>query len=258
MGRPRSEGTKHLVVGAEVVEDGFNYHITDYDKHSRMLTCLSLKNGNIFKIRMYDAYRRGIHSADNYYPSVYGVGYIGEGAYSPTMSWKMTQEYMEWKNMLQRCYHNRKDGNNKTYLNTVVVDEKWHNFQVFAEWFYDSNYQKGWNLDKDLLGDGLVYSENTCVFLPTEVNSHLRQPRNKKDGKHLPFAVFDHHSGSYRVVDRETNKLKYFKDLATAISFRNETLRVKLEGLADKYRRDLPKVAFDKLNNFNSEEFYAN
>jgi hypothetical protein len=256
MGRPRCDGTKHLVVGAEVVENGFNYRITDYNEHFQMLTCLSLKNGNIFKIRMYDAYKRGIHSADKYYPTVFGVGYVGEGIYVPTIDGKMTVEYMEWKNMLQRCYHDRKDGNNRTYFKVVNVDEKWHNFQVFAEWFCRSSYKKGWHLDKDLLGSGLVYSEKTCVFLPPEINSHLKQPRNRKVDRVLPFTVFDHHSGCYRVMNKTTGKFKYFKSLEDAVIFRNQTLRIKLKHLADKYKHILSEDAFEKLNNFDVEKFY--
>ena len=52
-----------------------------------------------------------------------------------------------------------------------LVDEEWHNFQNFAEWFED-NYVEGWHLDKDILIKGnKIYSPETCCFVPLEINS---------------------------------------------------------------------------------------
>ncbi len=101
---------------------------------------------------------------------VYGVGFRGIGKYSRKTN---PQAHITWRNILCRCY----DDQNRTIKNTVYdrcsVDERWHNFQVFAEW-YEENYKphmKGWHLDKDLIIKGnKVYSPEACDFVPLEIN----------------------------------------------------------------------------------------
>lgn len=56
--------------------------------------------------------------------------------------------------------------------------EDWKDFQNFAQWFEDVQsagyYEKGWQLDKDLLvKNNKVYAPEFCVFLPEEVNKSL-------------------------------------------------------------------------------------
>lgn len=109
-----------------------------------------------------------------YQPNVYGVGYVGEGKYLKYVNNKNTKAYNLWNGMLQRCYSKEYQEKKPTYAGTTVCRE-WHNFQVFAKWFYEkSNYQEGWHLDKDLLSPKVkVYSSDTCIFIPLALNSFL-------------------------------------------------------------------------------------
>lgn len=55
---------------------------------------------------------------------------------------------------------------------------EWKDFQNFAEWFegvVESGYfHEGWHLDKDLLyKNNKIYSPETCVFLPEDINKVL-------------------------------------------------------------------------------------
>jgi len=82
--------------------------------------------------------------------------------------------------MLERCYSSDYHRRQPTYKGVTVCDE-WHNFQVFGDW-YDKQYKEDdWQLDKDLLsGSKKIYSPDTCVFIPRELNNFLM--RDKRNG----------------------------------------------------------------------------
>jgi len=75
-----------------------------------------------------------------------------------------------WSNMLERCYSSKYQETHPTYKG-CSVSEEWLTFSVFKCWMEDQDW-KGMQLDKDLLFSGnKVYSEETCVFVTSVVNS---------------------------------------------------------------------------------------
>lgn len=84
--------------------------------------------------------------------------------------------YTCYKAMIDRCYNNK----NKRYKNygavgVSVCDEWLKSFEVFAEWALSNGYKRGLQLDKDILGDSLLYSPNTCQFVTPQVNANNRK-----------------------------------------------------------------------------------
>lgn len=78
--------------------------------------------------------------------------------------------YAAWKNMLKRCYDLKWQSKNKTYIGCLVCNE-WLLFSNFKEW-HDANHVDGWQIDKDLLlPNNNVYSKETCVFIPKDLNT---------------------------------------------------------------------------------------
>jgi len=123
-----------------------------------------IATGGVSKPRVSEL-RKG-HVRDRKYPSVYGVGYLGEGPHKAN-----DPAYDLWYAVLQRCYNpkNYNSQNQKTYKHVSVCKE-WHNYQNFAD-FYVANYVDGYHLDKDLLNpNSKTYSPKNCLFLPREVN----------------------------------------------------------------------------------------
>lgn len=101
---------------------------------------------------------------DKYLPSIYGVGFIGEGEFKPSHKSKLTKEYTTWSDMLRRCYDENRLSEKQTYKGCKVCDE-WHNFQNFAEWMSKQDYE-GKDLDKDIKIKGnKVYGPETCTFV---------------------------------------------------------------------------------------------
>jgi hypothetical protein len=112
---------------------------------------------------------------DRLSPSVYGVGFIGDGPYKTYENGKRTKVYTTWHTMLQRCYDEKFQEKHPTYKDCTVVDE-WHNFQNFGQWFEDNYPQDGkdYQLDKDRLVNGnKVYGPITCCFLTPQKNNEV-------------------------------------------------------------------------------------
>ena len=122
---------------------------------------------------------------DPYVPSVYGVGITGT-KYPSKINGVKTKEYTLWCNMLKRCYSDSSKKEYPTYEGCEVSD-KFKSYEYFYEWCINQIGfdNEGWHLDKDLLNKGnKVYSENTCVFIPSEINSLLVK-REASRGEHF-------------------------------------------------------------------------
>ena len=79
-----------------------------------------------------------------------------------------TWQYSLWMNMLKRCYAN--NPGDPSYIG-CEVSEYFLTLSNFIMWVDKLGKPlKGWCLDKDLLGDGRIYSEHTCCFLPSIIN----------------------------------------------------------------------------------------
>ena len=78
----------------------------------------------------------------------------------------MNQAYRPWVNMLNRCYKSTRD----TYRGCEVCDD-WKLFSKFSKWFFETKPNLKWQLDKDFLGDGKLYSPETCCWLPSHINN---------------------------------------------------------------------------------------
>tara|TARA_R110000851_G_scaffold332040_1_gene507274 strand:+ start:586 stop:1350 length:765 start_codon:yes stop_codon:yes gene_type:complete len=134
---------------------------------------------------------------DHKHPTVHGVGYDSTGIHkkSHPFSGGKTKAYQVWRDMLRRGYCSKYKKKRITYVNCKVV-ECWHDFQVFAEWFY-GNYREGYALDKDILKKGnLTYCPDLCVFIPPSLNSLLVNQVGKCRTK-LPVGVTKTPSGTF-------------------------------------------------------------
>lgn len=84
--------------------------------------------------------------------------------------------YKIWNSIRQRC----ENPNVKAFKNYgaigVKVCEEWSKFEPFYEWAIKNNWQKGLHIDKDKVGNGLLYSPETCcIITQTENNNNTRR-----------------------------------------------------------------------------------
>ena len=194
---------------------------------------------------------------DFYSPSVYGVGILGT-KYSSKINGVQTKEYTLWNDMLKRCYSDVYKKKQPTYVD-CKCSENFKSYEYFYEW---CRKQVGfanlrWQLDKDLLGKGnKVYNENTCVFIPKEINQVLVKRENMR-GKY-PIGVYwsktnkafmarvNMNKGKYEYLGSFNTELEAFKVYKTAKeSFIKEQ--------AEKWKGQIDDRAYNALMNYQVE-----
>lgn len=132
---------------------------------------------------------------------IHGVGVYTKGNYSSRIDGKITKEYHTWWDMLRRCYNKEYQIKYPTYVG-CCVSEKFLNFQHFAEWCHSQIgfTNKGWHLDKDVLVEGnREYSEDTCCFIPNELNALLNKNSSRR-GKYKIGVSYDKHKGKFQAL----------------------------------------------------------
>ena len=174
--------------------------------------------------------------------SLYGVGFIGVGKYKSRDSpKKLAKSYAVWVDMLKRGYDDNYKQKHPTYKD-VTVCEEWHNFQNFAEWFYN-NYNpaimKGWCLDKDTIcPDCKIYSPETCCFVPQEINK-LFIYRKLNKGLYPIGVSFSKQNRKFASKIKKYNKtfhLGYFLTPEEAFEKYKEAKEQHIREVADKWR----------------------
>ncbi len=162
---------KDMIIGAEFKnKSGLAFVITEYKKSTKVMVRFL---GTGFECNCTSYQVRSGSVKDKLSPSVFGVGFIGDGDYKTANGSENTPQYKRWLQMMRRCYSDKFHEYNKSYINCSVCVE-WHNFQNFAKWYERNKLENmtGIHLDKDKLSsDKKIYSPETCMFLTAEENS---------------------------------------------------------------------------------------
>ena len=159
-------------VGSLVKTNNFGYLLITRYVSSREVYSKFIDTGYEVKTTMQQLLKGNIN--DRLKPTVFGVGVIGECLTVDSCGNRL-KEYQVWKGMLERCYSHKFQAKKPTYKGCTVSDS-FKYYPYFKEWCnkqigFD---QVGWHLDKDILSKGnKVYSEDTCCFVPQEINSLL-------------------------------------------------------------------------------------
>lgn len=112
--------------------------------------------------------------------------------------------YRKWHSMMTRCYSEKYQENCPTYIG-CKVDQQWHRFSAFKAWMSNQDWREK-HLDKDLLGDGTLYSPETCVFVTQSVNKFMTD-RSAARGPD-PIGVFNR-NGRFRAYINVSSKRKH-------------------------------------------------
>lgn len=194
---------------------------------------------------------------DPYVPSVYGVGITGT-KYLTKINGVITKEYETWRSMLQRCYSDGFKNKRPTYEG-CEASENFKSYEYFYEW---CNRQigfpnKDWQLDKDLLVKGnKIYSENTCIFIPREINQVLVKRDNMR-GKYL-IGVHWCQTNKAFIAQASKNKgkserLGSFNTELEAFNAYKEAKESFIKEQANKWKGKIDGRAYEALMNYTVE-----
>ena len=194
---------------------------------------------------------------DSYSPSVYGVGILGI-KYPSTINGVLTKEYLIWRGMLKRCYSDVYKKRYPTYEG-CQVSNKFKSYEYFYEWCHKQIGfdNEGWHLDKDLLVKGnKVYSEDSCIFIPSEINLLLVKNTASR-GEHLIGVYWHNKRKAFEArVRKNKGKSEYLGLFTTEIEAFN-TYKVAKEAFvkeqANKFKSQIDIRAYNALMNYTVE-----
>ena len=194
---------------------------------------------------------------DPYSPSVFGVGVSGTN-YPATVNGVITKEYNLWQSMLKRCYNSAYQKKKPTYEGCKVSDN-FKSYEYFYEWYHSQIGfgNEGWQLDKDLLVKGnKVYSENTCVFIPQEINSLLINNTASR-GEHLIGVNWCKTKKAFKAqVCKNKGKqehLGYYKTEIEAFNAYKKAKESFIKEQASKWQSQIDPRAYKALMNYTVE-----
>lgn len=140
---------------------------------------------------------------------VRGVGFNNKTR--PTiMNGKITIEYGIWINMLRRCYCQKYQAKQQTYSG-CSVSENFKSYSFFYDWCHSQiGYGvDGFELDKDIIiRNNKQYSEDSCVFVPKEVNAFFNDCGLAR-GKYPLGVSFNKDVGMYSARCSVNGKLRH-------------------------------------------------
>ena len=216
---------------------------------------VGFEDGSIVKKAAYKEFASGSIKNLNY-PSVFDRGFMGEGKHKAWGGTKLTKVYSVWFGMMSRCYDEKLHIKQPTYKG-CSVDEYWHNFQNFGDWFeknYNTETMEGWQLDKDIIcPDCRVYSPKNCVFVPQEINSMFTS--GSKSKRDLPIGVY-YLRGRYQVSTPTNNGKTYigfFKTKEEAILAHKTAKEQYMKEEAIRWKEQIDPRVYEAMYNYQVE-----
>ena len=189
---------------------------------------------------------------------VFGVGF-NDKTRPVFVDGRIVKEYSVWKGMLERCFYEKYKTKFPTYRG-CSVSEDFLNYTFFYDWCqkqigFGKVDEKGrsWCLDKDILFTGnKVYGENTCVFIPQEINTFFTDSGTKR-GDYLIGVCFDKQRGKFRAycnVNSKTKSLGRFDTPQEAFKVYKTYKEALCKQLALKWQHEIDERLFNAMMNW--------
>ncbi len=191
---------------------------------------------------------------DKTVPSIYGVGVVGNELVIDNLG-NLPKEYKLWQDMLRRCYDDKFHSRFQTYVG-CSVSENFKYYPYFKEW---CNQQigfgnEGWQLDKDILVKGnKLYSEDTCCFVPREIN-YLFVNRRLHRGEYPVGVSYDKQRDKFVAgysVNGARKGLGRYDTIDEAFRVYKLAKESHIKQIAEAWKSSLDNRAYNALINYN-------
>lgn len=192
---------------------------------------------------------------DRLVATVQGVGVLGDEP--ACVNGKHLKEYLLWQAMLKRCYDPEYCSKHPTY-NDCCVSENFKYYPYFKSWCFEQIgfKQTGWELDKDILVRGnKVYSEDTCVFIPQEINKLLNR-QNENQTEYPTGVHYDKREGkfhSHLSVSGGRIRLGRFNSVDAAFQAYKQAKEDQIKVVANKWKEQIDERAYKALMSYRVE-----
>ena len=120
--------------------------------------------------------------SDPYYPTIRNICCSGIWDKSLNINKEL---YILWKGVVDRCYNIENDNYKYYGEKGVRLSNRWKCFEFFLEdvenipnWDLKNNNWNDYNLDKDIIGNGLLYSLSTCIWSNKSDNTKKSKEKN--------------------------------------------------------------------------------
>lgn len=157
---------------------------------------------------------------------IFGIG-INDADYDISKSVKVAEGkwrivwtcpyYNKWRGVLERCFCPKLKVKRPTYTDVTCCKE-WLTFSNFKSWMETQDWQ-GKHLDKDIIGNGKLYSPETCIFVTPLVNTCLLTNESTR-GDHPLGVSFHKRIKKFAACISQANDIKthlgYFNDAQDA------------------------------------------
>ena len=200
-----------------------------------------LISGNVRDTKEYPVYTTGVQDIN---------GYLVKGQPTP-------KDYSVWNNIRLRCYNLNCRGSLPTYEG-CTMSEDFLVFSKFKEWYNNQIgcEQDGWHVDKDLLFKGnKVYSAETCVLLPPEINSAIVV--HNRGSNNLPMGVtYNRTKTRYRAMIQRKGGREYLGTYDTpeeAFYAYKPVKEAYIKSIAEKWKDKIDPRAYQALMNWTIE-----
>ena len=179
---------------------------------------------------------------------VYNVGF-NDRKYPAWVKGKFTKEYDLWHSLLNRCYSSKYHQGKPTYVG-CSVSENFKGYSYFHQWcqqqvgFGGEDFQ----LDKDLLLRGnKVYSEETCLFLPRELNTMFTARKNHRGNFPLGVSTLHGKFVTHCCTDKPSRRVGRFDTPELAFQAYKQVKEAFIKQQAEKWKASIDPRAYEAL-----------